>query len=1155
MIYVKKNMNKPSALLAVLLSVVLLLGAFPVAVSAAELVEYYYPENTTFVSEIAFARSGYWGIVNLNSTKEKLTDAGYNALDWDFNEGCGTNSDWIAGGWKTSTDASRALRDIKFWYGDSDNKPQYYDRTVNGTKVRYYLVGGTYEPNSVEDGGVVDLNNNAGGKYIYAYITRDPAAGPPITDIKFNDERSVSGYTTCTSFQEPNNIMDLNKGAGGDDLFMHWTHNSTVVNLKKLRAYHAKAQKMVPNKTNYTVATYEPLKIAYDSAALIVNAFDVCGAASITQSRIDTAYNALKAAVDGAQTNVYFDASTNGGKTSLSSLTVTIGENDTCPLDLSSYTVTKKGGWKFIGWNKDKTATEGEEDENGLLNVGFNETYYAIFGKNLLINFNYLDEEGNIVNEAKEGKIYNNQVQKVFTAPSPKKATYNDTELKFLGWRTDARALAPTYTANTVTVQDGIVYSFRAIYSSEVKLTFDANCEDVTAPIALTQTKYYNIDEEITEKSVKFTLPETVLTRTGYGFLGWSTQKDATTAEYAPGDILENVNKDTVLYAVWSHDTYSVVFKNYDGKVLQTQEAFYGDMPEYTGDTPVKPGTVAGKWVFDGWDKEFEKVTGACEYTATFRSETADYEVKFVNDDGKVLQNSMVDYLGMPEYTGDTPKKTADAQYTYTFAGWDKEFEEVKGAQTYTATYTETLNSYSVKFVNYDGTVLQEGTYDYGTLPEYTKKLPTKQEDAQYTYAFSKWDKKIAEVTGEVVYTAQFENTVKSYEIKFINYDGTPLYTTKVNYGETPVYGSTTPTKAEDAQYKYIFSGWTPKITSVTGTAVYKAQFESKEKMVTVTFFNYDGNVLESKFVAYGTTPVYTGTTPVKNATAEWSYTFTGWDKEIVAATDKAEYTACYTPVKNKYTVQFKNFDGTVLQSEVLEYGSAVSYKGETPVKAADASSTYIFTGWNKQIKDVTGAAEYTAVFKAVSNTYTVVFCNADGTVLESKAYAYGSVPVYGGATPTKAYDNGYHYTFKGWDKEITKVSATVTYVAEYTATPHAFGEPVQISAASCTSNGKYTCYCECGYSYDITENAYGHNYKYSVDGDKAYKTCQNCGDTIEVPMEEVEENPDANAEQNLCKYCGKYHYKYIFPDLGFISCLISRIFTFFAELFAGKTL
>ena len=185
---------------------------------------------------------------------EKLTDAGYNALDWDFNDGCGTNSDWIAGGWKNSTNVADAIRDIKFRVADDGGVPQSYNLTVNGRTVTYYLVGGTYEPNSVEDGGVIDLNGNAGGKYIHAYITRDPNAGPPITGIYFNDQSSRSGCITCTKLNATGTKAELNEGAGGSDLYMHYSHNSTQVSTSALQSVYSYAVNMVPNKLYHLIS-------------------------------------------------------------------------------------------------------------------------------------------------------------------------------------------------------------------------------------------------------------------------------------------------------------------------------------------------------------------------------------------------------------------------------------------------------------------------------------------------------------------------------------------------------------------------------------------------------------------------------------------------------------------------------------------------------------------------------------------------------------------------------------------------------------------------------------------------------------------------------------------------------------------------------------
>lgn len=1146
----KKRFNKTSAVLSVILSVLMILSVFPVMSFAQYAVEYYYPEGTTFVSEIAFARSGYWGNVNLNSTKNKLTNAGYSALDWDFNDGCGTNSDWIAGGWKNSTDVSRALRDIKFRVADNGGAPQSYNLTVNGRVVTYYLVGGTYEPNSVSDGGVIDLNGGAGGKYIHAYITRDPNAGPPITGIYFNDKDSRDGCITCTKLDATSTKAELNEGAGGSDLYMHYSHNSTQVSTTDLQRVYNLAVTMVPNKTNYTSDSYRALETAYNNAKPIVETFNQYGAASITQAAINTAYNDLNSAVYNAETNLYFNASNNGGTTTAKATTVKIGPNSTYSFNVSSYTATK-GNWNFLGWNTNKDATSGSKT---TVTVGFNNTLYAIFGKDVTTTFKYLGTDEAVKTEPGAGTIYNIAISADVATPAAGNVTYNNDALTFLGWRDDNTAGAPEFTGS-VPVKDGITYVFRAVYSAPVTVSFDNNGRGTAAPAAITEIKYYNADDNVVEGSANFTLPSDILAETGYGFLGWSVDKNAVQADYAPGAALTGVQEDTTLYAVWSQNTYPVVFKNYDGEILQNTEVLYGEMPEYKGETPVKPGTIDIKWVFDGWDKAFTAVESDQEYVAQYHSETADYLVQFVNEDGTVLYEEMVDYLGMPEYKGETPEKAADKQYSYTFNGWDKEFVQVEGAQVYTATYTSTVNKYTVEFVNDNGDVLQSEELEYGSMPVYNGDTPLKAEDAQYVYTFKSWDKAIVAVDGDTTYTATYSTETKSYEIKFVNHDGAELYKVTLEYGKTPEYKGAEPKKEADLKYGYSFIGWTPAIAPVTGEATYEATFQAEAKKVIVTFFNWDGNVLESKFVEYDTVPVYTGKAPERKATAEFSYSFTGWDKELTAVTERAEYYAQYEAVTNEYEVIFENYDGTVLQSDVLKYGETPAYIGDTPVKPTD-SYVYTFAGWNKAVSKVTGDVTYTAVYDKVSAAFTVKFLDEDGTVLQEKFYAYGDIPAYEGASLEKAYDNGYHYAFGGWNKEITAVTENTIYVAVYDAAAHTFKEG-SVTVPTCTDDGKIEYICDCGYSYEAKDLAFGHEFNYVIEGDKAYKVCDRCGEKIEVPMEEAEEVlGKAEEEANkYCKYCGKYHYKYIFPDLGFISCIISRIFTFFAELFAGKTL
>jgi hypothetical protein len=70
------------------------------------------------------------------------------------------------------------------------------------------------------------------------------------------------------------------------------------------------------------------------------------------------------------------------------------------------------------------------------------------------------------------------------------------------------------------------------------------------------------------------------------------------------------------------------------------------------------------------------------------------------------------------------------------------------------------------------------------------------------------------------------------------NNDGTTLKTDTVNYGETPVYTGATPMKATDANYSYMFTGWSPTIAAVSANTTYTAQFVSHalSKVSTIIF-------------------------------------------------------------------------------------------------------------------------------------------------------------------------------------------------------------------------------------------------------------------------------------------------------------------------------
>ena len=487
---------------------------------------------------------------------------------------------------------------------------------------------------------------------------------------------------------------------------------------------------------------------------------------------------------------------------------------------------------------------------------------------------------------------------------------------------------------------------------------------------------------------------------------------------------------------------FTITWADEDGTVLKREELKAGAAVKYTGTTPSKKADAQYTYTFAGWTPAFSvdhsgKTTAIAvknvTHTAVYNKTLNKYKVTFTDENGTVLQQGEVEYGTVPAYTGAVPTKTSTAQYTYTFKGWDKELAAVTGTVTYKAVFEQVVNTYKVTFQNDDGSILQEQDVEYGKVPTYTGATPAKAADAQYSYTFKGWDKAFTAVAGNVTYVAEYSKEVNKYQITFQHEDGTILQQSAFEYGAMPVYSGETPTKEATAQAVYTFAGWTPKLTKVTGEMVYTAVFTSGINGYNVVFRNDDGSVLCATKTPHGEIPVYTGDTPAKDATAKYTYTFAGWDPELTAATGDITYTATYTSSIRKYTVTFKNADGTVLQESQVAYGEAPAYTGETPSMAADAQYIYTFSSWDKAVMSVTGDAVYTAVYRTTTKTYTVTWADEDGTVLETDtSVAYGATPHYDGKEPTKAGNTQYVYEFSGWTPEIAAVTGDVTYKAVY---------------------------------------------------------------------------------------------------------------------------
>ncbi len=217
------------------------------------------------------------------------------------------------------------------------------------------------------------------------------------------------------------------------------------------------------------------------------------------------------------------------------------------------------------------------------------------------------------------------------------------------------------------------------------------------------------------------------------------------------------------LILVGCTETYNLTIdydNGLDKKIIEVTEG-----EKVSLETPEKVGHT-----FIGW-YENEKLVEGNEYVVKdsdailiAKYEINKYTYKFLDEDGTVLKEETVEY-GTNIVAPNDPVKENTAELTFVFTGWDKEFSTITEDITITATYSNSKNMYTYKFLDEDGTVLKEETVEYGTNIV-APNNPSKDSDENYEYTFTGWDKEFSTITENITITAIYEKTpiVKEFQ-------------------------------------------------------------------------------------------------------------------------------------------------------------------------------------------------------------------------------------------------------------------------------------------------------------------------------------------------------------------------------------------------------
>ena len=336
---------------------------------------------------------------------------------------------------------------------------------------------------------------------------------------------------------------------------------------------------------------------------------------------------------------------------------------------------------------------------------------------------------------------------------------------EFLGWSTSSSATTATYTAGASYTGNASVtlYAVWKYKPATYTVSYDAN-GGTGAPGR--QTKTYG---------VTLTLTTLIPTRQNYSFVGWSKDRNATSASYTAGGSYTD-NADVTLYAVWQYnpETYTIRYDANGGTgAPPSQTKTYGVPLTLSAVKPTRAG-----YEFLGWATS--KIATTSEYAPGERY-TDEASVTFYAVWRYVPKTYTVSYDA--NGGGNTPASqtktenvtliltsTIPTRYGYTFKGWATSSSATsaiyQAGSSYTANEGVTLyavweiNTYTVSFNANGGTNApnsQKKTHGQNLI--LTVAIPTRANHVFLGWATDSSATSIAYAPG-AIYTAEEDVTL-----------------------------------------------------------------------------------------------------------------------------------------------------------------------------------------------------------------------------------------------------------------------------------------------------------------------------------------------------------------------------------------------------------
>jgi len=232
--------------------------------------------------------------------------------------------------------------------------------------------------------------------------------------------------------------------------------------------------------------------------------------------------------------------------------------------------------------------------------------------------------------------------------------------------------------------------------------------------------------------------------------------------------------------------------------------------------SPTKEGAHTGAIVIPNNDVD-ENI-----YSFTVEARvSAEYSLTLnINDGTEPIENAIVTFDGNT-YSSDANGQilienlvNADYSYSISAPGYIMQNGVLSiSDDNKTVDITLKVQSYIVKFINWDGTELKTETVDSGT----TATAPVDPTRSGYT--FTGWDTDFSKITGDLTVTAQY--AIDTYSVTFKDFDGTELKTETVEYEKA----ATAP--SDPSRTGYTFTGWDTDFSSITSDVTVRALYQA----------------------------------------------------------------------------------------------------------------------------------------------------------------------------------------------------------------------------------------------------------------------------------------------------------------------------------------